>query len=49
MIYLIVVEEFTDAKIERFGQPIINKIVDVCDRYAIVNKVDNDVNINKSK
>lgn len=43
-----IVDEFTDAKIERFGQTLINKIIEVSNRYAIDNKTDDNVNTNKS-
>lgn len=36
------VEGFTEAKVERFGQAIINKVIEVCNKVPIDTKTDDE-------
>ena len=35
-----VVEGFTDAKIDRFGQAIVNKVIEVCSKFPVESKTE---------
>lgn len=46
--FLFIVEGFIDAKIERFGQAIVNKVIEVCNSYSATN-LDTDENVNTAE
>lgn len=48
-LFLITVEGFIDAKIERFGQAIVNKVIEVCSSYSAITKQDMDDNVNTAE
>lgn len=48
-IYLVIVEGFTEAKIERFGQAIVGKVVEVCNKQQIDINADENVKTCDSK
>jgi len=35
-----VVEGFTEAKIDRFGQAIVDKVIEVCNKYPVESKTE---------
>lgn len=43
------VEGFIEAKIERFGQAIMNKVIEVCNKFPVYTKADNNVDACESK
>lgn len=43
------VEGFTEAKIERFGQAIVSKVIEVCNKHASDIKADENVKTCDSK
>lgn len=36
----IIVEGFTEAKIDRFGQAIVEKVIEVCNKYPVEPKTE---------
>lgn len=36
----IIVEGFTEAKIDRFGQAIVEKVIEVCNKYPVKSKTE---------
>lgn len=47
--FLNAVEGFTEAKIERFGQALVNKVIEVCNKYADETKTEIDKNTSQTK
>lgn len=47
-IFLVLVEGFTEAKIDRFGQAIVDKVIEVCNKYPVEPKTES-VNQCKTK
>lgn len=39
----ILVEGFIEAKVERFGQAIIKKVVEICNKYSLEIKTDDNI------
>jgi len=35
-----IVEGFTEAKIDRFGQAIVDKVIEVCNKYPVESKTE---------
>lgn len=44
-----VVEGFIEAKIERFGEAIVNKVIEVCNTFSINTETESAANIYESK
>jgi Werner syndrome ATP-dependent helicase len=47
-LFLAKVEGFTEAKIDRFGQAIVDKVIEVCNKYPTESKTES-VNQSKTK
>jgi len=43
------VEGFIEAKIERFGQALVNKVIEVCNKFPVYTEADNNVDSCDSK
>jgi len=48
-LFLITVEGFIDAKIERFGQALVNKVIEVCSSYSETTKQNMDDSVNTAE
>lgn len=43
------VDGFIEAKIDRFGQAIVNKVIEVCNKFPVDTEADNNVDTCESK